>query len=156
MATFHSFCLMVVVMISVSLMLKTGLSYEVPAEPSPSPSDETDYAPRPLSSYEVYLQHCAAKLYPDCGDQVFSAIFFGNDTVSSTCCEKLVNEVGKRCHDDMTKYSLQSPNLRKNQFQILQRSESVWNYCLYLDHPALQPVHAPSIEPVGAESELFL
>jgi len=151
MATFHNFCVVAVLTISFSLMLKAALSDNIP-EQSPSPSGETNYAPRPLSSYEQYLQRCASKLNPDCGPNIFSAVFFGNETVTCDCCDKLVNRVGKRCHDDMTKYILQMPNYRKNQIEILRRSESVWNDCIYEeDYPTLEPVGAPFPEITGAE-----
>ncbi|KAK7377440.1 hypothetical protein VNO80_02865 [Phaseolus coccineus] len=156
MATFHNFCLVLLLTISFTSMLKTGVSDKTP-EQSPSSSGETNNAP--LSSYEEYLQQCASKLYPDCGGKIFSAIFFGNETVSSYCCVKLVNYVGKRCHDDMTKYILQSPSYGRNQIQILRRSESVWNDCIYEDYPTLEPAGAPFpeiTEITGAESKLFI
>ncbi|ESW33464.1 hypothetical protein PHAVU_001G071700 [Phaseolus vulgaris] len=159
MATFHNFCLVLLLTISFTSMMKTGVSDKIPETSSPSSYGETNHAPRPLSSYEEYLQKCAAKLYPDCGGKIFSAIFFGNETVSSYCCDKLVNHVGKRCHEDMTKYILQSPNYGRNQIQILQRSENVWNDCVYEDYPTFEPADAPFpeiTESTGAESKLFI
>ncbi|KAG2389885.1 uncharacterized protein HKW66_Vig0179580 [Vigna angularis] len=155
MTTFHKFCVIMVVTVSLGLTVKTGVSREIP-EASARISDEKNDAARPLSSYEQYLQHCAAKLYPDCGSNIFSAIFFGNETVTCDCCDKLVNDVGKRCHDDMTKFILQRPDYRTKKNQILCRSDSVWNDCVSLENPALEPIGAPFSDSVSLESELFM
>ncbi|KAG2389886.1 uncharacterized protein HKW66_Vig0179590 [Vigna angularis] len=155
MTTFHKFCVIMVVTVSLGLMVKTGVSREIP-ETSTRISDEKNDAARPLSSYEQYLQHCAVKLYPDCGSNIFSAIFFGNETVTCDCCDKLVNDVGKRCHDDMTKFILQRPDYRTKKNQILCRSDSVWNDCVSLENPSLEPIGAPFSDSVSLESELFI
>jgi len=55
------------------------------------------------------------------------AVFFGNTTVIEDCCDKLVINVGKVCHDDMTKYLLTKTKLKSSKVQILERSEKVWN-----------------------------
>lgn len=128
-------------MTSSALLVKTGLSYDVP-EPSNGPSSETNYAPRPLSSYETYLNNCGKKLNSNCGHEVFFAVFFGNETVSNNCCLNLVNDLGKRCHDDLTKYILQLPEFKTNEIKILQRSEKVWNNCVLVDFPSPKPVGA--------------
>ncbi|XP_027941068.1 protein DOWN-REGULATED IN DIF1 11-like [Vigna unguiculata] len=148
MATFNKFCVIVVLTISLTLMVKRGVSREM--------IWEANDAARPLSSYEQYLQNCAAKLYPDCGVNIFSAIFFGNDTVTCECCDKLVNDVGKQCHDDMTKYILQRPDYRTKKNQILCKSDSVWNDCVSLESPALEPVAATFTDSVAHQSHLFM
>nr|KYP34210.1 hypothetical protein KK1_044866 [Cajanus cajan] len=116
-------------MVSFALIVKIGLSRDIP-EPS--------NAPEPSSSY---LTDCASLLDPSCGKEVFSAIVFGNETVSGECCDTLVSDVGKECHDEMTKYILTLKKSPKNiEHQILKRSEIVWNHCVLQDYPALEPV----------------
>ncbi|XP_027368333.1 protein DOWN-REGULATED IN DIF1 11-like [Abrus precatorius] len=142
MAIFRNFCVIAVFLISYTLMVTKGLSKDV-SNISNGPSTEINYAPRPLSTYEGYLNSCAVRLNSDCGDEIFSAIFFGNKIVSGDCCVQLVTDVGKQCHDDMTKYILKLPKFKTNKAEILARSERTWNFCVYFD--------APLIEPVGAD-----
>ncbi|RDX76338.1 hypothetical protein CR513_43679, partial [Mucuna pruriens] len=126
------------VVLDYPLLEPIGHSYDDVSEPSESPSGEPNYTLGPLSSYEEYLNNCAARLYPNCGDEMFSAIFFGNQTVTYDCCFQLVNDVGKLCHDDMVKYILKLPEYGPNQTEILHRSEIIWNDCLYLYYPVLE------------------
>nr|KYP31837.1 hypothetical protein KK1_047652 [Cajanus cajan] len=129
MATLSNFSLIVLCfMVSYALMVQTGFSREIP-EPSnaPEPSKE-------------YLINCAESLDQICGDEIFSAIFFGNKTVSSDCCDTLVSDVGKECNDDMINFILKSemlPNI--NESQVLKRSEKVWNECVLQGYPDLEP-----------------
>lgn len=124
----HIFGLLLVFMTSFSLIVKTGLSYDVsnPSSGSPIP---TNYAQRPLSSYETYLGNCAAELYPECGNQIYLSVFLGNQTVINECCFNLVNDLGQRCHEDMTKYVLTSPKFMSNKVSIWERSKKIWNDC---------------------------
>ncbi|KAL2332927.1 hypothetical protein Fmac_014140 [Flemingia macrophylla] len=101
-----------------------GLGHTFASDDSPSPSPSPS-----LSSHEKYLEECAVKLYPDCGNQLYSAIFFDNDTISKECCENLVKDVGKSCNDQMTLYILGSPQFKKNETQILRRSNEIWKEC---------------------------
>nr|KYP31839.1 hypothetical protein KK1_047654 [Cajanus cajan] len=120
-------------------MIQTGVSRDIPEA-------EASNAPEPSSSYDDdHLSTCAAKLDPGCGDEIFSAVFYGSQTISGECCDTLVSDAGKACHDDMTKYILK---LKKfpNEHQILHRSENVWNACVALDYPAAEPVAVPSDE----------
>jgi len=84
----------------------------------------------PAPSYGNYLASCASKLDSICGKDIYFAVFFGNTIVTEDCCDKLVNDVGKRCHDDMTKYVLTKTKIRSSNIQILDRSEKVWNDCV--------------------------
>jgi len=56
------------------------------------------------SSYEKYLNNCASELYTLCGDEIFYTVFSSNQTTGTECCYNLVNEVGERCHEDLTIY----------------------------------------------------
>ncbi|WJX92702.1 hypothetical protein P8452_74307 [Trifolium repens] len=56
MTLFNSFYVVVTIVISFSLFLRTSLCSEIPQPPS--------YAPRPLSPYQKYLSNCASKLKP--------------------------------------------------------------------------------------------
>ena len=105
--------------ISSSLMFNIGLS-NVASAPSNVPGP----------SYENYLANCASKLDSICGKDIYFAVFFGNTTIIEDCCGELVNDVGKRCHNDMTKYVLIKTKFRSSNAQILERSEKVWNDCV--------------------------
>jgi hypothetical protein len=131
MTLFNSFYVVVVtIVISFSLFLRTSLCSEIPQPPS--------YAPRPLSPYQKYLSNCASKLKPaECGKQIFEAVFVGNETVSDNCCHSLVVDVGKTCHLDMTRYIAESPLFAKNKKEILSRGDKVWKYCTLIIRPNL-------------------
>ncbi|KAL2317828.1 hypothetical protein Fmac_031704 [Flemingia macrophylla] len=142
MVTSSNFSLIVLCfMVSSSLMVQTGVSREIPeSSNAPEPSNESN---APEGSNE-YLADCAWLLDPSCGDEIFKAIFFSYKRVTSECCDTLVGNVGKQCHDDMTKYILQSekfPNI--NETQVLKRSQKVWNECILQDYHALQPTIFP-------------
>ncbi|KAL2317825.1 hypothetical protein Fmac_031701 [Flemingia macrophylla] len=116
-------------MVGSAFMFETGVSRDVP-KPSQAPKQSSSY-----------LTHCASLLGKHCGDEVFSDIVFGNKTVSGECCNTLVNDVGKQCHDDMTKYILTLKKSPKNtQLQILKRSHRVWDKCVLQEYPTLGPV----------------
>ncbi|XP_027368335.1 protein DOWN-REGULATED IN DIF1 11-like [Abrus precatorius] len=153
MAIFRDFCVIAVFLINSTLMVTEGLSKDV-SKVSNGPSMEINYAPRPLSTYEKYLNSCAVRLNPDCGDEIFSVIFFGNKIVSGDCCVQLVSDVGKQCHDDMTKYILRLPKFKTNKAEILARSERIWSDCVYLDVPLIEPVGAdiPLLDLIDVES----
>lgn len=128
-------------MISYAFLVQTGHSYDFPPS-SNDPSFESDYAPSPLSSsYQKHLEICAVNLFPSCGEDIFYSVFYGNRTLTSDCCDNLVNDVGKRCHNDLINNLLESPTFKTNRIQILHRSEEVWNDCLVLEFnsPQAQP-----------------
>jgi len=137
----HTVCIMLVFIASFLLLVQTGLSDDVTDPPIGSPI-EYIYAERPLSSYENYLYDCTTQLYPICGEEIFSTVFFGNTTYSNVCCLNLVNDLGKLCHDGLVKYILTSPKFQKNKVSIWERSEQVWNDCAS---------RAQDITPVEAE-----
>ena len=125
MATLNNFCLMVVLMSSVTLLVRTGLSFEI-SEPSEGPITEGSVAPEPEP---LYLSDCTAKTHPQCGKQIFFGIFFGNEIVSRSCCSNLIHNVGEACHNSMTKYTLRSPEFKEKETQVLQRSKQIWIDC---------------------------
>lgn len=131
MASFNGFYDVVTIMISFTLLFTTSLCSEISQPPSGGPSHDVTSAPRPLSSYEKYLTNCASKLKPaECGKQIFSAVFVGNQIISDYCCHSLVNDVGKSCHYDLTRNALQWPAYAKNKTEILKRNDKVWNDCI--------------------------
>ncbi|CAI8607315.1 unnamed protein product [Vicia faba] len=134
MTLLNRFNVIVIFMISFVLVLGTSICSKIPQPPSDAPSHNISYAPRPLSSYEKYLTICSSKLKKECGKEIFSSVFVGNGTVSDYCCHNLVNDVGKSCHFDMTRYATQFPEYSKNKTEILNRCSNVWNYCIAL-HP---------------------
>jgi hypothetical protein len=116
--------LLVEIIICFAMLVEGGISSPI----------QSNYAERPLRSYEKYLTNCAKKLFPLCGEEIFFSVFIGNQTVSNTCCLLLVQEIGHRCHDDMTRYILESPKYKANKVSIWQRSEKVWNGCVSVFH----------------------
>jgi len=140
MAASPNIFLLLVFITSFILLVQTGLSYKATDPPIGSPT-EFNYAKRPLSSYEKYLNNCAAQLYPICGEEIFSSVFFGNQTSSNECCFNLVNESGKCCHDDLVKHILSSPKFHTNKISIWQRSAKVWNDCASISQ-RISPVEA--------------
>ena len=106
------------------MMFNIGLS-NVASAPSNAPESQ--------SSYGHYLANCASKLDSICSKDIYFAVFFGNTTVIEDCCNELVYDVGKVCHDDMTKYVLTKTKFRSNNAQILKRSEKVWNDCVAIE-----------------------
>jgi len=117
MATFNTFSLLPIVLTCFAMLVETGIS---------SPD-----APTQPSLFEKHLNNCATKVYQPCGDEIFFSIVFGNQTVGKECCLNLVNEVGKQCHDDMTKAILTTEDFRKSKTSsILKRSAKVWDSCV--------------------------
>lgn len=129
MASFNNFYVAVTFFISFTLLLKTSIGSEALQPPSQGPSSDTNYAPRPSSSYEKYLSKCASKLTPNCGQQVFFGVFVGDKTVSNKCCQGLVNDVGRSCHMDITNNAIKLPQFEKKKTEILNRALKVWNDC---------------------------
>jgi len=105
-------------------MLNIGLS-NVASAPS--------NASGPQSSNEHYLANCASKLDTICGKDIYFAVVFGNTTVIEDCCDELVYDVGKVCHDDMTKYVLIKTKFTRGNTKILKRSKKVWNDCVAIE-----------------------
>jgi len=128
MASFNTFYVVMAFAISFNLLVETSLSSEL-HQPLQAFSPKINYAPRPLSAYEKYLSNCANKLKPNCGEQIFFAAFVGNETVSSVCCLSLVDNMGKTCHTDMTRYTVNLSMFKPNRNQILKRGEKIWNDC---------------------------
>lgn len=125
MATLNNFCLLVVLMASATLLIKTTLASEV-LSPSVAPGNN---APGPSSSFAKYLRDCASKLHEKCGSQILSAIAYKNETITKDCCHNLVYDVGKACHENMTKFIIQSQGLKQKETQILQGSRQIWDDC---------------------------
>lgn len=123
MISFSTFRLLPIAMTCLILLAESGISSNA--------QESNGDAPRPLSSYEQYLSDCAAKLYPPCGSEIFFSVFVGNQTTSNECCYSLVNELGQRCHEDMTRYILGSANFKNNRISIWKRSKKVWDDCIY-------------------------
>jgi len=150
MAASHTVCIMLVFIASFLLLVKTGLSDDVTDPPIGAPI-EFDYTEKPLSSYQKYLNNCAQQLYPICGEEIFSNVFFGNQTFSNVCCLNLVKDLGKSCHDDLVKYILSTPKFQKNKISIWERSEQVWNDCASRAQDNT-PVEVEAEPPVEAEA----
>lgn len=146
MAASHSVCIMLVFIASFVLLVQTGLSDDVTDPPIGSPT-EYIYVEGSLTSYQKYLTNCANQLYPICGEEIFSNVFFGNTTYSNICCLNLVKDLGKSCHDDLVKYILLSPKFKKNIISIWERSEQVWNDCVSIAQDNNTPVEVEAEPP---------
>jgi len=125
MAPFNTFSLLPIVLTCFALLIETGISSHVQLSNDPPPD-----APTQPSLFEKHLKNCASKVYQPCGDEIFFSILFGNQIVGKECCFNLVNEVGKQCHDDMTKAILTSEDFRKSKTSILKRSAKAWDSCV--------------------------
>lgn len=135
----NTICPLLIFITSFILLVQTGISNDVTNPSIESPTE------RPSSSYEKYLTNCATKLYPNCGDEIFSSAFFANQTVSDTCCFNLESDLGQKCHEDMTRYVLSFKQFKKNWVLIWERSKNVWKDCVsrsLLD--IISPAEAPS------------
>ncbi|KAI4296402.1 hypothetical protein L6164_036363 [Bauhinia variegata] len=145
MAALNKLCLMTFIVACASLMVKTGVSQV--AEPAESPEVEVElelesesaYAEAPEIEYMHYLSDCAEKLSNKCGDQIYFGTFYGNATVDHDCCLKLVNVMGKRCHNDLIKFAVESPKFERNVTQITLKSKQIWNDCASSALAAPQP-----------------
>lgn len=134
----NTISLLLIFMTSFILLVQIGLSNDVTNPSIESPTQ------RSLSPFEKYLTNCARKLYPFCGNEIFSSEFFANQTASDTCCVNLESDLGQKCHEDMTRYVLSSPQYKEDRVSIWKRSKDVWNECvsrLLLD--IISPVEAP-------------
>lgn len=139
MASLNNLHMVLSFMITFTLLLKTSVCSEIISPSSEGPSDDISSAPRPLTSYEKYLANCVSKLKPKCGEEMFSVIFIGNQTVSDYCCLSLVNDMGNSCHMDVTNHAVELPMYKKNRTEILNRCEKVWNHCSLVDSPSPSP-----------------
>ncbi|AET01372.1 putative bifunctional inhibitor/plant lipid transfer protein/seed storage helical [Medicago truncatula] len=118
MATFHTLSILYVAIICFSMLVKSEISSPI----SPSSNES-------LSPYQKYLTTCIEKLTQPCDDEIFYTVYIGNQTVSYECCSQLVNDMGQRCHDEITRFIVESPKFKANKISILQRSKKVWNEC---------------------------
>jgi hypothetical protein len=131
MTSFNGVYIVVTITISFTLFLKTSMCSKIPQPPSEGPSNNINYAPRPLTSYENYLDNCESKVKSvECGEQIFFSVLIGNQIVSDYCCQSLVDDIGKSCHFTMIRYAIKLPGFKKKKTEILKRSEKVWNDCL--------------------------
>lgn len=132
--------LLLIFITSFILLVQTGFSNDVTNPPIGSPAQS------PLSPYQKYLTNCATKLYPICGKEIFDSSFYANQTVSDTCCINLESDLGQKCHEDITRFVLSSPQFKLDRVLIWKRSKDVWNECvsrllLYIISPAESPYY---------------
>lgn len=148
MAVFSHFCLMIIFLISVTLLVKTGFSSEFHDDQSNVPTTEINSVPsliikktstpNPLSPYEKY---CKAKLPSGC----FYQFFFGLDSdnlksINKDCCFNLVRDMGKPCYDAITRYILKLPEFNSRKTRTLQLSNEIWSQCNRIILPDKSPV----------------
>jgi len=131
MTSFNGVYTVVTVMISFTLFFRTSMCSEISQPPSEGPSGNINYAARPLTSYENYLDNCESKVKSvECGEEIFASVLIGNITVGDYCCQSLVDDIGKSCHFDMIRYAVKLKGFVKIKTEILKRGEKVWNDCM--------------------------
>jgi len=130
MASFNSFYVAVVFIISFNLLIENLVASEN-SEACKTPSSRVNHAPAPtpLSPYGAYLSNCVNKLKPKCGEQILFSVIVGNQTVSRYCCTSLVKDMGQTCHTDVTRYATDLPEHKNNKREILNRCDKVWKHC---------------------------
>lgn len=85
---------------------------------------------RASSSDPKTWQNCEKIVSRNCGEQVHSYVFDGNNSyVSYDCCVQVV-EIGKKCHDLFTNVGIESPLYKSKKTYFLKRSEDLWNECV--------------------------
>lgn len=76
---FNGLYVLATIMINFTLFSRTSMCSEIPQPPFEDPSDDINYAPRPLSSYENYLDNCESKVKSvQCGEQILTSVLIGN------------------------------------------------------------------------------
>ena len=77
-----------------------------------------------------FLMLCSIKLSPDCGQEIFSDIFWQNSKpVSDHCCHSLAR-LGLTCHNRLFDNIVNTQHGYKSNETITQpRSVQVWNKC---------------------------
>lgn len=75
---------------------------------------------------------------------IFDSSFYANQIVNDTCCINLESDLGQKCHEDITKFVLSSPQFKAGRILIWKKSKDVWNECvsrLLLD--MISPTESP-------------
>lgn len=81
--------------------------------------------PLPSSTHK-FLEQCATKLQPGCGESLVGALFL-DKPLSATCCQNLVT-FGRPCYDEFIVVTLP---YRKpaDPAKVIATSDKVWNEC---------------------------
>ncbi|CAJ1947600.1 unnamed protein product [Sphenostylis stenocarpa] len=111
--------------LSLNLLMNSSLSFEIVQ----GSSNGIGEAPSPGPAYDEYLNDCAEKLKPNCGEQILYDIYLNRQTTTKYCCLSLVKDMGKSCFIDVAKYALTLPVFKENATVILNRCEKFWDYC---------------------------
>ncbi|KAF8412503.1 hypothetical protein HHK36_000468 [Tetracentron sinense] len=90
--------------------------------------------PEPQPGFYKYLESCAIILTEKCGEEIFDKMF-ENTTMNEDCCYKLV-QMGKPCHDELSKMMASLPEYKANAPEIPKKSLEVWNQCVSVASPS--------------------
>ena len=77
-----------------------------------------------------YLLKCSQKFIRNCGYLTFSTIVHRNATLAEECCCNIVNDVGKKCYDNLIIPVLETPAFRANVSKIIKSNKQVWDRCV--------------------------
>lgn len=143
MALFNNFCVLLTFAMSFTMLVNTSLSGEI-SQPSQSPSSDFNYAPRPLSAYENYINNCISKMKENCANQFINSLFESNQTISNDCCLNLVKDVGKSCLVDTIRYLTSVPMFQKNKMLMLSiannGTKNIWHDCNLVHSYSTMPI----------------
>ena len=119
------FMMMIISIASGALLAAPEILDDISKPPSPLPQ----LPPEEYPGFYKHLVQCAKKFNIECGQKIYFAIYFGNTTLSYECCDKLVNELGKPCHEDLIRFFLKSQTFKYSASQIVARAQQTWNNC---------------------------
>ncbi|KAI4333079.1 hypothetical protein L6164_017929 [Bauhinia variegata] len=112
---------------------------------SPAPTltgDDEDVAPTSDETQKLLVK-CAEEFSDKCGKEIYDGIFYNADdehkSVSLECCKNL-EQVGRKCHDELVNTMANNPEFASIKSLIIPRSVDVWNNCA-------QAVRAPAPSP---------
>ncbi|KAL3521358.1 hypothetical protein ACH5RR_019507 [Cinchona calisaya] len=136
------------------VMVKPTIAIEKAESPPiqvPNTGDNITLPSEPHPGYYKYLDDCLNKIPPQCGEQIYLGIFKDRGTISTGCCNKLV-DIGIKCHQSIVSTSIQilQPKPTKNETdKIYNKSYLVWSKCVDASMPD-DDVEPPSTTPAYA------
>ncbi|KAM1217099.1 hypothetical protein TB2_013112 [Malus domestica] len=110
-------------------------NYDPDLAPEEAPIIVKDFPPEPLpgrdSDQSNFLEACAVRLTGDCGEAIFTDIFWNQTSpISDHCCRNLVG-LGLRCHVGLVANIINNhpAAFKTNEIMLLLRSLDIWNMC---------------------------
>ena len=122
----NMFMMMIIFIVGGALLVIPGTLGDISETPTPLPQ----LAPEESPGLYKHLKRCSERFYTGCGPKIYFAIYFGNTTLAYDCCENLVYELGKVCHEDLMRFTLKSQTFKDSASQIVARAAQTWNKCV--------------------------